>query len=104
MLGLALALLAEVVADSEAGLAGCFEAGAQRGEAGGDVVFGEGEEGGLGCEVGGFDVLGDLVEGLADAGVGGAHCGGIGGPFWCIDVMGRFMRSDRRDCLTFSAG
>ncbi len=79
MLGLALALLAEVVAEGEAGLAGRFEAGAERGEAGGDVVFGESEEGGLGGEVGGFDVLGDLVEGLADAGVGGTHCGGSEG-------------------------
>ena len=79
MLRLALALLAEVVADREAGLAGRFEAGAQRGEAGGDVVFGESEEGGLGRKVGGLDVLGDVVEGLADAGVGGAHYLGPGG-------------------------
>ena len=74
LVGLALALLAEVVAEGEEGLAGRFEAAAQGGEAGGDVVFGEGEEGGLGGEVGGFDVLGYLVEGLPDAGVGGAHC------------------------------
>ena len=46
-------------------------------------MFGEGEEGGLGREVGGFDVLGDLVEGLTDAGVGGAH------HFWARwDVLG----------------
>lgn len=76
VLGLALALLAQVVAEGEAGLAGGFETGAQRGEAGGDIVFGEGEEGGLGREVGRLDVLGDLVEGLPDAGVGGAH--GVG--------------------------
>ena len=74
MLGLALALLAEVVAEGEAGLAGSFEAGTQRGDAGGDVMFGEVEEGGLGSEICGFNVLGDLVEGLADSGVGGAHC------------------------------
>lgn len=73
LVGLALSLLPEVVPEGEAGLAGRFEAGAQGGEAGRDVVFGEGEEGGLGREVGGFDVLGDLVEGLTDAGVGGAH-------------------------------
>ena len=73
MLRLALALLAEVIAEGEAGLAGSFEAGTQGGEAREDVVFGEGEEGGLGGEVCGFDILGDLVEGLADAGVGGAH-------------------------------
>ena len=81
---MALALLAEVVPEGEAGLAGRFEAGAEGGEAGRDVVFGEGEEGGLGGEVGGFDVLGDLVEGLPDAGVGGAHC------CWARwDVLGR---------------
>ena len=74
MLRLALALLAEIVAEGEAGLAGSFEAGTQRGDTGGDVVFGEVEEGGLGSEVCRFNVLGDLVEGLADSGVGGAHC------------------------------
>ena len=79
MLGLALALLAEVVAEGEAGLAGGFEAGTQRGEAGRYVVLGESEEGGLGGEVCGLDVLGDLVEGLADAGVGGPHCVGSEG-------------------------
>ena len=73
MLGLALALLAEVVAEGKARLAGGFETGAQRGEAGRYVVLGESEEGGLGGEVRGLDVLGDLVEGLADAGVGGPH-------------------------------
>lgn len=73
MLGLALALLAEVVAEGEARLAGGFEAGTQGGEAGRYVVLGESEEGGLGGEVCGLDVLGDLVEGLADAGVGGPH-------------------------------
>lgn len=83
VLGLALALLAEVVAHGEAGLAGRFEAGAQGGEAGGDVVLGEVEEGGLGREVGGLDVLGDLVEGLADAGVGGPH--GVGSR-WAVLV------------------
>lgn len=75
-------LLPEVVPEGEAGLAGGFEAGAQGGEAGRDVVFGEGEEGGLGREVGGFDVLGYLVEGLPDAGVGGAH------HFWDRGGMG----------------
>lgn len=74
MLRLALALLAEVVADGEAGLAGSFEAGTHGGEAGGDVILGESEEGGLGREVCGFDVLGDLVEGLADPGVVSTHC------------------------------
>ena len=74
MLRLALALLAEVVAESEAGLAGSFEAGTQRSDAGGDVMFGEVEEGGLGSEICRFNVLRDLVEGLADSGVGGAHC------------------------------
>lgn len=85
MLGLALALLAEVVADGEAGLAGSLEAGAQGGEAGGEVVLGECEEGGLGGEVGGLDVLGDVVEGLADAGVGWTHCGRSEGLCWLID-------------------
>ena len=79
MLRLALALLAEVVAKGEAGLAGSFEASAQRGDAGGDVMFGEVEEGGLGGEICRFNVLGDLVEGLADSGVGGAHCVDIEG-------------------------
>ena len=74
VLGLALALLAEVVAEGEAGLAGSFEASAQRGDAGGDVMLGKVEEGGLGGEICRFNVLGDLVEGLADSGVGGAHC------------------------------
>lgn len=88
MLGLPLALLAEVVAHGEAGLAGGFEAGPEGGEAGGEVVFGEREEGGLGGEVCGFDVLGDLVEGLADAGVGGPHCvGGEGGLCWVAGVV-----------------
>ena len=73
VLRLALALLAEVVAKGETGLAGSFKAGTQRGDAGGDVVFGEVEEGGLGSEICRFNVLGDLVEGLADSGVGGAH-------------------------------
>lgn len=71
--------LAVFVAGREAGLAGGFEASVERVEAGGDVVLGEGEEGGLGGEVGGFKVLGDLVDGLADAGVGTAHfCGVVG--------------------------
>ena len=94
MLGLPLALLAQVVADGEAGLAGGFEAGTQGREAGGDVVLGEGEEGGLGGEVGRLDVLGDVVEGLADAGVGGAHGLGLGGVGWPIGVVEGTMRSD----------
>lgn len=89
MLGLPLALLAQVVAEGEAGLAGRFEAGAHGGEAGGDVLLGEGEEGGLGCEVGGFDVLGYLVEGLPDAGVRGPHCVGSGGDVLCHGCVGR---------------
>ena len=74
MLRLALALLAEVVAHGKAWLAGSFEAGTYRGKARGDVIFGKGKEGGLSREVCGLDVLGDLVEGFADAGIGGAHC------------------------------
>ena len=88
MLGLALALLAEVVAKGEAGLAGSFEAGTQRCDAGGDVMFGEAEEGGLGSEVCRFNVLGDLVEGLADSGVGGAHC---------VDLEGLLLHRCVRD-------
>lgn len=95
MLRLALALLAEVVADGEAGLAGSFKAGTHRGKTGGDVVLGESEEGGLGCEVCGFDVLGDLVEGLAYPGVVWTHCLGLADFAILLVRWKGFMRSHR---------
>ena len=67
-----------VFAGGEAGGAGGLEAGVEGGEAGVEVVLGEGEEGGLGRLVGGFEGLGDLVEGLPDAWVVAAHCVGWG--------------------------
>ena len=72
----AVAVAEAVVASGEAGGAGGFEADMEGGEAGIEVVFGDGEEGGLGGLVGGFEGLGDLVEGLADARVVAAHCFG----------------------------
>lgn len=69
----AVAMAQAVVAGGEAWRAGGFEAGVDGGQAGGQVVLGEGEEGGLGGLVGGFEGLGDLVEGLADARVVAAH-------------------------------
>lgn len=47
------------------------------GEAGVDVGLAEGEEGVAGGVLRGLDGLGDLVEGLTDAGVGAAHCGDV---------------------------
>ena len=64
---------AALVSRGEARLAGSFEAGLHGREARRDVVLGEAEEGSLGAKVGGFEVLGDLIEGLADAGVVAAH-------------------------------
>ncbi|KAI4121068.1 MAG: hypothetical protein LQ347_006965 [Umbilicaria vellea] len=72
----AVAMAQAVVAGGEAGRAGGLEAGVEGGEAGVEVVLGEGEEGGLGALVGGFEGLGDLVEGLPDARVVAAHCVG----------------------------
>ncbi len=69
-----LAVLA-FIARTEAGLAGGFEAGAEGGEARVEVSLGEAEEGGLGGLGSGVDVVGDLVEGLLDSWVGGAHGG-----------------------------
>lgn len=79
----AVAMAQAVVAGGEAGRAGSFEAGVDGGEAGGEVVLGDGEEGGLGGLVGGFEGLGDLVEGLPDARVVAAH--GVG----CTAGVGR---------------
>jgi len=45
--------------------------------------LGEGEEGGLGGEVGGFEVLGDLIESLSNPGVVAAHVGG-----WMVGMSG----------------
>lgn len=50
-----------------------FEARGYGGEAGSQVILGEGEEGGLGAVLGGFDGLRDLVKSLPDARVGAAH-------------------------------
>ncbi len=38
--------------------------------------MGEGEQGSLGGEIGGFEVVGDLIESLPDPGVVAAHVGG----------------------------
>ena len=39
----------------------------------------DGVNGGLGVDIGGFESGGDLVKGLADAGIGAAHgCVGVG--------------------------
>lgn len=72
----AVAMAQAVVAGGEAGGAGSLEAGVEGGEAGVEVGLGEGEEGGLSALVGGFEGLGDLVEGLPDARVVAAHCVG----------------------------
>lgn len=53
--------LMEIVPGGKARVAGCFEAGAERGQAGGDVGFGEAEEGGLCGDVGRFEIVGDLI-------------------------------------------
>lgn len=93
-----------VVAGHAAGLTGCFEAGVDRGEAGGDVGLGEGEEAGLGGEVGGFEVLRDLVEGLPDSRVVAAHGGELnvwaeGGQFIGGGVGRRCLQSFWRGSL-----
>ena len=65
-----------VIASAEAGLTGCFEAGLEaketrleRYQAWLDAIFGDGEESCLSPLVGRLEVLGDLIEGLADSGV-----------------------------------
>lgn len=51
----------EIVPRGKARLTGCFEAGAEGGQAGGEVGFGEAEEGRLCGDVGRLEVVGDLV-------------------------------------------
>ena len=65
-----------VIPSAEAGLTGCLEAGLEakkarleRRQTWLDAVFGDGEESCLGSLIGGLEVLGDMIEGLADSGI-----------------------------------
>ena len=57
----------------EAGMAGCFEAAVEGGQAGGDVRFREAEKGGLRGDVGRLEIVGDLIEGLPYSGIRPSH-------------------------------
>lgn len=65
--------LMEIVPCGKARMAGCFEAGAERGQTGGDVGFGKAEEGCLCGDVGRFEIVGDLVERLPNSGIRSSH-------------------------------
>jgi len=62
-----------LIARGKTGLTRCFKARFERGETWMDIVLGEGEERRLGGLVGGFEVLGYLIEGLAYPGIVAPH-------------------------------